>query len=70
MKHHPQPSGLRRGLDLLIDPDWSVEQAAAVIEPLGDLRERIWAHYELELHQYYREQHQTPFDPTDDNPPF
>ena len=45
MRHH-QPSGLRNGLDFLIDPHWSPEQALAVIELLDDLRDRIWSHYE------------------------
>ena len=48
MRHH-QPSGLRHGLPLLIDPDWSPEQVMAVIELLDDLRERIWSHYETVL---------------------
>ena len=48
MRHH-QPSGLRDGLTLLIDPCWSPEQAWAVIELLDDLRDRIWSHYELTL---------------------
>jgi hypothetical protein len=47
MKTDHPPSGLLRGLDLLIDADWTPEQARAVIELLDDLRERIWAHYEL-----------------------
>lgn len=46
---HPQPSGLRDGLELLIDPRWSPEQAWAVIELLDDLRDRIWSHYEPAL---------------------
>ena len=41
MKRHHQPSGLQRGLELLIDPHWSPEQAMAVIELLDDLRDRI-----------------------------
>ena len=46
---HQQPSGLHDGLDLLIDPRWSPEQAWAVIELLDDLRDRIWSHYEPAL---------------------
>lgn len=46
MKRRPQPSGLRDGLELLIDPQWSPDQALAVIELLDDLRDRIWSHYE------------------------
>lgn len=49
MRSHPQPSGLRSGLPLLVDPDWSADQALAVIELLDDLRDRIWTHYETVL---------------------
>ena len=45
----PAPSGLQRGLELLIDPNWSPDQALAVIELLDDLRDRIWTHYEWAL---------------------
>ena len=51
MKGYYPPSGLRRGLEFLIDPDWSPEQALAVIELLDDLRDRIWSHYERVLQQ-------------------
>jgi hypothetical protein len=47
VKRHHQPSGLHHGLELLIDPHWSPEQAMAVFELLDDLRDRIWAHYGL-----------------------
>jgi hypothetical protein len=50
LRHH-QPSGLRHGLPLLIDPNWSPEQVMAIIELIDDLRERIWAHYESVLLQ-------------------
>jgi hypothetical protein len=49
MKRHHQPSGLRHGIKLLIDPHWSPDQALAVFELLDDLRDRIWSHYELAL---------------------
>ena len=49
MKLHHQPSGLHHGLELLIDPHWSPEQAMAVFALLDDLRDLIWAHYELAL---------------------
>jgi hypothetical protein len=55
MTIYPQGSGLRRGLDLIIDAEWSPEQAMAVITLLDDLRERIWAHYEIDLCQKWRE---------------
>lgn len=65
--YHP-PSGLQRGLDLVIDADWTPEQAHAVIELLDDLRARIWAHYELALFEHDRQDHITqaelPFDDT------
>ncbi|MEM5386844.1 hypothetical protein VSR68_25095 [Paraburkholderia phymatum] len=32
-------------LDLLIDADWSPQQAFAVFELLSDLRARIWMRY-------------------------
>ena len=56
MAYH-QPSGLHHGLSLLIDPCWSPEQALAVSELLDDLRDRIWAHYEVALMEEYRNEH-------------
>jgi hypothetical protein len=56
MRHPPQPSGLSQGLPFLIDPAWTPEQAQAVIELLDDLREIILGHYQLQLHDLYREQ--------------
>lgn len=44
MKLYHPPSGLHHGLDLLINPDWSPQQAMAVIELIDDLRYRIWVH--------------------------
>jgi hypothetical protein len=39
-------------------PDyWTAEQALAVVEFIGDVREAIWAHYGDELIDAYREQH-------------
>ena len=49
MNSHFPPSGLRHGIDMLIDPAWSPDQAMAVVELLDDLRDRIWAHYEAVL---------------------
>jgi hypothetical protein len=49
VKRYDQPSGLHDGLELLIDPHWSPDQALAVFELLDDLLDRIWAHYELAL---------------------
>ena len=33
---------------------WTPEQALAVIELLEDLRDLIWSHYGLQLHEEYR----------------
>ena len=76
MTRHHQPSGLCRGIEFLIDPGWSPEQAFAVVELLDDLRDRIWAHYALALIDEYRDQFApvscgdpaASYDP--DNPPF
>ena len=70
MKPYHQPSGLRRGLDLLIDPHWSPEQAMAVIALIDDLRDRIWAHYEVALLTHLREEHITRHDVEITDPPF
>lgn len=56
MKYPPQPSGLQRGLPLLIDSDWTPEQAQAVFEVLDDRRERICEHYALPLQELSRQQ--------------
>jgi hypothetical protein len=68
-RYHP-PSGLRRGLEILIDSSWSPDQALAVIELLDDLRDRIWSHYEQVLQQRLLDDRITdyPLDITD--PPF
>lgn len=70
MKTYHPPSGLQRGLELLIDPDWSPEQALAVIELLDDLRDRIWAHYEFDLRNRFREEHDTLGNTEMSDPPF
>jgi hypothetical protein len=54
MKPYHLPSGLGGGLDFLICADWTPDQALAVIELLDDLRDRIWAHYELALFDLLR----------------
>jgi hypothetical protein len=56
MKYPHQASGLSRGLSFLIPDDWTPEQAQAVYELLDDLREVIWAHYQLPLQDLYRQQ--------------
>lgn len=55
MKGYYSPSGLRHGLEVLIDPNWSPDQALAVIELLDDLRDRIGAHYGQVLQQKLRD---------------
>jgi hypothetical protein len=74
---HP-PSGLNRGLDFLIDAEWTPAQALTVIELLDDLRDRIWTHYELPLIRRLRRDRQPSWPPEpadhpkipDDDPPF
>jgi hypothetical protein len=63
----PPPSGLTRGLGVLIPEDWTPEQAQAVVEVLDDLRERIWAQYALPLHDLYRRQRQPDDAPSGDS---
>src|SRR3984893_15815564 len=46
---------------------WTPEQAFAVVQLLDDLRDRIWAHYGVQLLDQYREQYSpTDSDHTDD----
>jgi hypothetical protein len=55
--HHPLP----------LPAYWTPEQACAVVELLDDLRDRIWAHYGVQLFDQYREQYgPTDGDHTDD----
>lgn len=72
MKTYHPPSGLQRGIELLIDPHWSPEQAMAVVDLLDDLRDRIWAHYELALFEQYRKDRIPPAQVTlpSSDPPF
>ena len=56
MKTYHQPSGLTRGLDFLIDCDWTPEQALAVVELLDDLRDRILRHYQLPIMELMHEE--------------
>ena len=70
MKLPHQTSGLHHGLPLLIDSQWSPEQAMAVIELLDDLRDRIWTHYESTLLNQYRDERITRNDRPVTDPPF
>ena len=70
MKLYHHPSGIQLGLELLIDPKWSPDQAMAVIELIDDLRDRIWAHYEVVLQQKLRDERVTEYDVDISDPPF
>lgn len=70
MKRYHQPSGIQRGLELLIDSDWSPDQALAVIELLDDLRDRIWSQYEIVLLNKFREERISHHDAEITDPPF
>nr|WP_211161435.1 hypothetical protein [Aromatoleum bremense] len=61
---------MHRGVELVIDPHWSPEQALAVIELLDDLRDRIWAHYELALVTKLRDERVSRNDVPTTDPPF
>ena len=60
-------------IPLNIPAYWTPEQAFAVVELLDDLRDLIWAHYDVKLLGQYREQYApADSDHTDDaavNPP-
>jgi hypothetical protein len=68
-RYHP-PSGLLRGLEVLIDPSWSPDQALAVIELLDDLRDRIGSHYGPVLQQQLRNDRVTQYHAEATDPPF
>ena len=70
MKLYHPPSGITQGLELLIDSNWSPDQALAVIELLDDLRDRIWAHYEIALQQKLRDERVTRHNVVISDPPF
>lgn len=61
MKPWLLPSGLQRGIQFIIQDDWTPEQALAVVELLDDLREVIWNRYQLQLYERLREQRCTGF---------
>ena len=67
MKHWQLPSGLQRGLPLIVQRDWSPEQALAVIELLDDLRAVILNHYQPQILELMREQRGTDLDGSGDN---
>jgi hypothetical protein len=47
-------NGLPLTIPLNIPAYWTPEQAFAVVELLDDLRDRIWAHYGVQLFDQYR----------------
>ena len=70
MKLYHPPSGIQQGLELLINPNWSLDEAMAVIELIDDLRDRIWSHYEIVLQQKFRDERITEYDVDISDPPF
>ena len=70
MKGYHPPSGLSCGLEFLIDPAWSPEQALAVFELVDDLRDRIWSHYERVLQQRLRDDRVPRHSVDSTDPPF
>ena len=68
-------AGLPLVIPFAIPAYWTPEQAQAVIELLDDPRERILAHYQLQLVDLYREQQGThipaePANASEDDPVF
>lgn len=49
----------RAAMPMTLPIDWSPEQAVAVFEILDELRERVWAHYGLQIQQVLRGQQRT-----------
>ena len=70
MKLYHQPSGITKGLELIIDPNWSSDQVVAVFELLDDLRDLIWSHYGTVLQQHFRDDRITHHDVSISDPPF
>ena len=57
----PSSGPLPLTITFTIPAYWTTEQAFAVVELLDELRDRIWAHYNVQLLAQCREQ----YDPTD-----
>ncbi len=55
LRHLYLPSGITEGIPLLIEANWTPEQAIAVVELITDLSEQIWQHYAPQLQEYYRQ---------------
>jgi len=63
----PASPGRRLRIPFDIPAYWTPEEALAVVELLDDLRERIWAHYDLRLIDLIQAEHTSPatqVDPT------
>lgn len=70
MKDYHLPSGLHHGLEFLIDPNWSPDQALAIVELLDDLHDRICSHYRPVLQQRLRDDRLTQHHVNITDPPF
>jgi len=59
-------------ITLTIPATWTAEQALAVFDLLDDLRDRIWAHYELPLRDLIIPTNQSsgPASDSNEDPPF
>lgn len=57
------PSGRRHGIAFVVPQDWTPEQALAVFELLGDLREVICSGYLADIQQAMRDERQQPGPP-------
>lgn len=69
-KPYPPPSASPRQLTLELPTDLTPAQAAAVIELLDELRDRLLGHYELALLEYWREDRVTVTEVPLTDPPF
>jgi hypothetical protein len=65
MRHLQLPSGLQSGLPMIIDKNWSTEQAVAVAELLEDLLHVIHSRYQGELYAYWKATRNTQFEVED-----
>ena len=75
MKPWLWPSGRQRGISVLLPDNWTPQQALAVVELLDDLRDRVCAHYQIQLYDLLRDQRRLPDLPEDSplgtsDPPF
>lgn len=75
IRHLNLPSGTTVGIPVLIDANWTLEQAVAVFELLDDLRAQVWRHYGTQIQQHYLEvriieRDDGDSDRTDDDEPF